>query len=121
MRGANEYSDGLTPPLVPVASGAAVGALLALPTLFLALMSSGAGHGDYVAARALFPAPMLLTLLEGSIGIISLAMAVLQFPFYGGLLGWTHARRSYRPAAIVGSLHLVATILCFSGALPYFS
>jgi hypothetical protein len=104
-----------------VVSGAALGLLLGFPALFAGIISAGAGHGDYVAARALFPVPMLLTLLEGSIGVLSAGLALLQFPIYGGLLGWTFVRKAYLPAAAVGSLHLVAAILCFAGALPNFS
>jgi hypothetical protein len=105
----------------PVALGAALGSLLGVAALFAAFMSAGAGHGDYVAARALFPAPMLLTELEGSIGVLALGTALAQFPLYGALLGWARVRKAYLPATIAGSLHLVAAMLCLSGALPGFS
>jgi hypothetical protein len=104
-----------------VGAGIGLGALLTLPALFLAAASGGAGHGDYGLARALFPAPMLLTLLEGSIGAPSLGLAFLQFPAYGGLLGWAMARKNYLPAVVVASAHLIAVIICFPGALPNFS
>ena len=76
----------------PVAIGTAVGFLVELPSLWLALLSAGAGHGDYGAARALFPLPMLMTLIEGQIGVFSFGLAFLQFPFYGAILGWAVAR-----------------------------
>jgi hypothetical protein len=114
-------SDSFRPAFKSVVWGAALGFLLGLPALVAAAMSAGAGHGDYVVARALFPAPMLLTLFDSHIGMLSMAVALLQFPIYGGLLGWTVVRQAYLPAAIIGSVHLVAAILCFSGPLPDFS
>jgi hypothetical protein len=101
--------------------GAALGLPVAVLALFAAIASAGAGHGDYVAARALFPASMLLTLQEDHIGTQSIVLALLQFPIYGGLLGWSLLRKSYLPAIAVGAFHLVAVVICFSGALPNFS
>ncbi|KRA83624.1 hypothetical protein [Altererythrobacter sp. Root672] len=111
----------LKPALGAVMSGSAVGLLLAIPAIFAAVISSGAGHGHYVAARALFPTSMLLTLLEGSIGVLSVSVALLQFPVYGGLVAWGFVRKTYIPAAVAGSLHLVAALVCFAGTLPNFS
>ena len=104
-----------------VVAGAALGLVLGVIANLLAVLSSGAGHGDYAAARMLFPASMLLTFVEGSIGELSIAVALLQFPFYGGLMGWSVARGTYLSALVVGALHLVGVIFCFSGALPYYS
>lgn len=64
---------------------------------------------------------MLLTLVEGSIGPISGGIALLQFPLYGGLLGWSRSHKSYGALIVLGFLHLAATGACFSGALPNFS
>jgi hypothetical protein len=104
-----------------VLTGAALGALIELPAVFAAIVSGGAGHGSYVAARMLFPLSMLLTLVEGRIGMVSVGLALLQFPLYGALLGWTLWRQSYGAAMAVASLHLVAAIACFAGILPGFS
>jgi hypothetical protein len=84
-------------------------------------MSAGAGHGDYVFARALFPIPMLLTLLDGTFGPVSVGVALLQFPLYGALLTWTIWRNSYWAIAIAGMVHLVAAGACFAGLIPNFS
>ena len=102
--------------------GAVFGLLLGLAAIFLAIASAGAGHGDYAAARLLFPVPMLLTLVQGdSIGPLSILVVLLQYPFYGGLLGWCRAREAALPMVAVGLLHLIAAVLCFSGVLPNFS
>jgi hypothetical protein len=104
-----------------VVVGFASGVLVAVPAVVAAVASGGAGHGDYVAARALFPAPMLLTLLEGGrIGAFSIVVGLLQFPVYGTLLGWSIARRNYLPAVVVTLAHIIAATVCFAGTLPNF-
>ena len=105
-----------------VVVGLASGVLVAVPAAMAAVASGGAGHGDYVAARALFPAPMLSTLLEGgTVGAFSIAVGLLQFPIYGALLGWSIARKNYLPAVVVTLAHIIAASVCFAGALPNLS
>jgi hypothetical protein len=102
--------------------GFASGVLVAVPAIMAAVASSGAGHGDYAAARVLFPAPMLLTLLEGdTVGALSILVGLLQFPIYGTLMGWSIARKNYLPAVGVALAHVVAASICFVGTLPNFS
>jgi hypothetical protein len=67
--------------------GIIYGVLVTPPALFLAMLSTGAGHGDYLAARLLFPAPMLTTHLFGQISAPALLLAIVQFPVYGFLIG----------------------------------
>ncbi|WP_156956941.1 hypothetical protein [Sphingomonas astaxanthinifaciens] len=103
-------------------TGALAGVLASLPALFLALLSAGAGHGDYGFARALFPVPMLLTLIQGdSLGRISLAASLLQFPIYGLVLADAFARRRMLWAALLVIGHAAAAIPCFAGTVPNFS
>jgi hypothetical protein len=101
--------------------GIALSVLIGLPAAFAAIMSGGAGHGHYVAARALFPAAMLLTRFEGALGPLALTVALLQFPFYGALLGWSIPRHSFGAIALLAMIHIVLAIACFAGALPAFS
>ena len=101
--------------------GAMFGALIEGPAVVAAISSAGAGHGSYIAARVLFPLPMLLTLVEGEIGPVAAIAALLQFPIYGALFGWSIWRRKPFGAAILVSLHVVAAGACFGGALPTFS
>lgn len=109
-----------TPKAVRV--GFAIGVLITVPAFIVALASGAAGHGHYVAARALFPIPLLLTPYEGdTIGPASIATGLLQFPIYGAVLGWSIARRNYLSGAVMIAAHVVAAIDCFSGALPNFS
>jgi hypothetical protein len=105
-----------------VVVGAVVGVLIELPALYVAIVSGRAGHGQYVAARALFPVPMVMTYYQGDrIGLLSISLALVQFPFYGGLIGWDLARKAYVAIVAVVAIHLVAASLCFSGAVPNFS
>lgn len=91
-----------------------IGIGLGAPALAAATLSAGAGQGHYVAARALFPTSMPLTLLEGRINAFSIAIGLLQFPIYGGLLGWSIARRTYLPAILLASAHFCRSsrLLC---------
>lgn len=95
---------------------------MAVPAIVIAILSGGLGHGDYAAARALFPVPMLLTLLQNdTIGVLSIGLGVLQFPIFGALLGWCVERKSYFPAVVVILAHVIAASICFAGTLPNFS
>lgn len=108
--------------LVPVAVGLALGLVVEAVALFLAVLSAGAGHGDYAAARALFPLPMLATLLEGdTIGLLSMTLALIQFPVMGAITGYSLARARWTPLIAIGIMQVVATLIAFSGVIPNFS
>lgn len=68
---------------------------------------------------------MALTTLTGDRIITPLvALAAVQFPLYGLLLGWSAAagRKSlWTTVAVVIVCHAAAATYCFSGALPHFS
>lgn len=102
--------------------GLVLGVPLTVLALLVAIASAGAGHGDYLAARLLFPVPMLASLLtEDTIKVPSVVIALLQFPAYGALIGWSWARHMRYLPLLVATVHIVATILCFAGLLPNFS
>lgn len=101
--------------------GTVLGVIAEFAALVVTIASAGAGHGDYVLARALFPFSMLLTLVEGSIGTLSMMVGLVQFPIYGALLVWAFVRKAWLPAVAMVLLHLAAAITCFSGVLPYLS
>ena len=105
-----------------VATGFAFGVAVELMAILAAVASAGGGHGDYIAARALFPGPLLLAFLEGGrIGPLSLAAGLLQFPLYGGLLLWGFAQRHHLPGIAVALIHLLGVAVCFSGLVPNFT
>jgi hypothetical protein len=99
------------------------GVLLTPEAAYVAVLSGGAGHGHYEAARALFPGPMLLTRLTGdTLTLPVLLLALAQFPLYGAAVGWS-ASRGRTTWGLVSLLagHAAAVILCFAGLLPNFS
>ena len=102
--------------VVGIAVGVAAGFAVTLPALFLAVMSAGAGHGDYAFARGLFPVPMCIAVyLTDSIGVSSLVLACLQFPLYGATIGYFAATSRKALVIAVSSIafgHLVAFAAC---------
>jgi hypothetical protein len=109
-------------PLRNALAGSALGVVFEFPTLFAAVLSGGAGHGHYMAARALFPLPMLFSRLEGEIGVVSILLTLFQFPMYGAMIGWVFSCTSKKKLLLLpAAVHLAALIACFSGALPDFS
>jgi hypothetical protein len=82
--------------------------------LFLGLVSGGAGHGEYVLARILFPFTMLSTRIFGSIVTPFIVLAIIQFPLYGLVLGTANVRRKmlvFSAGLVV--LHSLSAALCF--------
>jgi hypothetical protein len=111
---------------IAIAVSCLVGGIIFAPVaLFLAIASAGAGHGDYGLARLLFPYSMLLTLTQrNEITGPLIVLACAQFPVYGVVLGSAALRNSMTlrvVASILGVLHLIAVIGCFSGVIPNFS
>ena len=102
--------------------GLAIGAAATLPAALLALASAGAGHGDYVLARLLFPYSMLLTRVAGgSITTPLIWLGCVQLPLYGAALGFAMPRNRIAVAAGLLVLHGAAAAACFAGVLPEFS
>ena len=108
----------MTPPKFSSRAGFLVGLGVTPIAFFLALYSAGAGHGDYVLARLLYPIPMLATLLtDTTITGLSVGLAALQFPAYGAFV----ARGGRFRWLALGVFHLAAIVAAFSGALESFS
>lgn len=110
--------------LIVVALPGLLAGLLFTPiALLLSLISAGAGHGHYVAARALYPIPMSIAIATEHIGAPSLGLALLQYPAYGALIGLAIGarRRWLLIAAISAALHLLATYFCFFGSSQQFA
>lgn len=80
--------------------------------LFLAVVSAGSGHGDYLWARILFPYTMLLTLRFDTITGPLTWLAIVQFPSYGVVLGVANKYRRILPAAFgLLAIHIGAAII----------
>jgi hypothetical protein len=82
--------------------------------LYLGIVSGGAGHGNYLLAKILFPFTMLSTRAFGSIIAPFIILAIIQFPLYGFILGAANVRRRFVPYALAVLLaHSLAAIACF--------
>lgn len=87
----------------------------------LAVMSAGAGHGDYFAAKLLFPFTMLSTHWLGSITDPMIAVALIQFPSYGIVIAIGAWKRKDIVAALaLVVLHGIGVLLCFAIPMPGF-
>jgi hypothetical protein len=98
--------------------------LLAPPSLLIAMVSGGVGHGDYTPAVLLFPyAALFFALVDRLAGyqyfavsfVIGIFLAVTQFPVYGYVVSicrW----KGRTAAALIGLalLHAIVAILALA-------
>lgn len=107
--------ESLKSTVAPAISKPLVVFVIATPLfLFAAVASAGAGHGSYLLAKLLFPFTMFSTLMFGSIIAPAIVLAVLQFPFYGFILGRASVKGSFRTrAAVLLVIHVLAVAVCF--------
>ncbi len=92
-------------------AAAAVGALVELGALLVAVVAAGTGHGTYLPAKLLFPYSLALTAFAHSIDGPLIALALLQYPIYA-LVAVANRNRHWVPGAIV-ALHVVAIVAAF--------
>lgn len=102
--------------------GFALGTLVTPVAFIFAIASMGGGHGDYFAAKVLFPITMLSTVVFGSITPPFILLALAQFLIYGLVIG-----AGFRPGALnIGiwlpiAIHSAAVALNFIISNPSFS
>ncbi|HEV8000529.1 MAG TPA: hypothetical protein VGP63_11670 [Planctomycetaceae bacterium] len=97
--------------------GLLVGAIVTPVSLFLAIASTGGGHGDYRFFAIFYPMQMLLMRWQAERPVVGLGaillLASLQFPTYGALIG---AVKDWRLRALVvvliGAIHSAAVYAC---------
>jgi len=112
--------------------GLGVGILFTLPTLLLAFISTGGGHGDYFWAKVFFPytmcSPILIRLhgptdqpLPLSVLLVFYLLPCVQFSIYGVLIGAfaSSFKKAAAVAAIIGIVHAVAVAACFITAASH--
>lgn len=96
--------------LLPLAISLAATPIL----LFLGVASAGAGHGNYLFAKILFPHTLLSAWVLDSITTPFIVLAVIQFPLYGIVLGAANLRHRFkRTLVLVGIIHALAVGTCF--------
>jgi hypothetical protein len=97
--------------------GFLLGAIVTPVTLFLAIVSTGAGHGDYRFFAIFYPMQMLIMRWQAERPVVDLGaillLASIQFPTYGALIG---AMKDWRLRALVvvliGAIHSAALYAC---------
>ena len=107
-----------------VGIGLGVGVLLILPTMLLAFISAGGGHGNYLWAKVFFPYSMILPVLQKSeISLPLIILAIVQYPIYGVLIGIfaSSFKKAAAVVAIIGIVHVVAVATCLSSTSNCFS
>lgn len=99
--------------------GALIGSAITPLAIGAAIASAGAGHGNYMLAKLLFPYSLFLSRFAGdTISFPLICLAFAQFPLYG------LAVTSFNATRAVGALtvsHAIGASLCFFGLLPVFS
>jgi hypothetical protein len=68
-----------------------------------------------------FHRPRFIVLLTTDITLPIMAAALMQFPLYGFIIGYSLSQRKVPWAAIVVAIHIAAALACFSGLIPNFS
>ncbi|MCB9383173.1 MAG: hypothetical protein H6509_01055 [Bryobacterales bacterium] len=83
--------------------------------LLLGVGSAGAGHGDYLWAKLLFPMTMASAQFLEEITPPFILLAIIQYPVYGMILGFAN-RQDQLDHAIVAltAAHLLFVALCFA-------
>jgi len=101
-----------------------VSTILVTPVaIFLALVSTGGGHGNYFFAKIFFPYTMFSThFFDDTITLPFAVLALVQIPFYGIFLAIGARKKKLKLAAIsITILHFIALLLCLLIPMPNFS
>ena len=95
--------------------GVICGILITPPAIFLAILSGGAGHGDYILARILYPYSCWSMSLSEQVKVPGMiGLACIQLPLYGWLIGVAFERpRNPMFALFAGCLHIIASAFMF--------
>jgi hypothetical protein len=101
--------------------GLLIGIVVTPIALSFAMRSAGAGHGNYLAARVLFPSSMLTTHLFEEITVPAIALACIQFPVYGCVIGAGFKTGSRKLWPITVGFHAITLALIFIFPDPSFS
>jgi hypothetical protein len=95
------------------AFAAAIGLVIGVSAIAVAIFIAAAGHGSYVPAIIFFPLTMLSTRWTDVITVPAMILAVVQYPAYGmalarGKEAGTRARLAFAIAAAHGFLACAA-------------
>jgi hypothetical protein len=82
--------------------GAILGVVVTPVALVLAVLSGGAGHGDYLWARVLFPVLTFVMLAGGGAAVLPLTL--FQYPLYGWFAGLCISKKQYARLGVAALL-----------------
>jgi len=92
----------------------AFGIIFQIPPLFYAAGFGLAEHSDYTFAEIFFPYAMIfMKLTNGAINLAHIILAVIQFPIYGFLIGYSIAKKAGNKIfLLIVCLHMILVIIC---------
>lgn len=90
--------------------GSVLGVLFTVPLIILAILSM---QGQAIFARAVFPFPFLLAYRVTDLSPVAFMLALLQWPIFGGILGWLLDARRYWVIATVAAVHAIGICMTF--------
>jgi hypothetical protein len=93
-------------------AGAIIGCLLTIPAALASIASAGLGHGNYFAAKMLYPYSYYIAYKHGEYTMTDIEISLLQYPLYGILLGM-RGRRKDLPILVILA-HVMFTIVCLN-------
>jgi hypothetical protein len=98
-----------------------VGILITPVLLFMAAVSTGAGHGSYAAAIVLYPLSIVIMVLFAGVApsdafatqtiqtismVLIIGLAILQFPLYGFVLSYARLKNRWWLTVGAGIIYL---------------
>ena len=75
------------------------------------MLSTGAGHGNYLFFIFFYPYAFLL--MSSETALISIILMFIQFPLYGALIGIARSRRALLAPVALLVIHVIAVASCF--------
>jgi hypothetical protein len=102
--------------------GMVVDGMITFPAMLLAALSVGDHHPGELTANLLYPFAMLSAGLNSPphFSADAIAIAIVQFPFYGAVIGAIFRRRhSWIGVLVLICIHGVAATLCITGIFHY--
>ena len=90
------------------------GIIFQIPALFYATGFGLAEHSDHTIAEMFFPYAMIfMKLTNGTINLVLIILAVIQFPIYGFLIGYSIAKKTKNNIILlIPFLHMIFVIIC---------
>lgn len=93
--------------------GLAIGVAVTPVVIILAMVSMGAGHGDYLWAKVFFP--VLTFAMVCGAGVFVFPFVFAQYPFFGWYVGHCLAKRRFvRLAVVLLILQIIPMLFMFT-------